>query len=136
MASLATRARARIDRWTRKQLLRSRIHHVPDTPALDPNGVDYLYLVQQHRRLKLTRKIARLRPRNIVLLPLILIDILLSSVCLWITNQLVGSMINEHRLMNLGNRSGHADGEGTGGGAPLAATADPRPAPDSTGPSA
>jgi len=134
MASLATPARDRIGRWTRKQLLRSRIHHVPDTPALDPNSIDYLYLVQQHRRLKLARKIARLRPRNIVLLPLILIDILLSSVCLWITNQLVGSMINEHRLINLGNQSGNADGGGTGTAASLATTGDPRPAPDSTGP--
>lgn len=133
MASLATRARARIGRWTRKQLLRSRIHHVPDTPALDPNSIDYLYLVQQHRRLKLTRKIARLRPWNIVLLPLILIDILLSSVCLWITNQLVGAMINEHHLMGLGNQGGNADGEETGSGGDLAATGAPRAAPDRAG---
>lgn len=130
MAPLAMRIRGRIDRWTRKQLLRSRIHHMPDSLILDPNSIDYLYLVQQHRRLKLTRKIARLRPKNIVLLPVILVDILISSMCLWITNQLVGAMINEYQLLDLGNRQ--SDGAGS---APLTTTDASRPASGDTRPS-
>ncbi|MGO1074484.1 hypothetical protein [Inquilinus sp. CA228] len=103
---------------------------MPDSLILDPNSIDYLYLVQQHRRLKLTRKISRLRPKNIILLPVILVDILFSSVCLWITNQLVGAMINEYQLLDLGNR--HSDEAGS---TPLAATDASRPASGNTGPS-
>lgn len=135
MASLVTRTKGRIDRWTRKQLLRSRIHHVPDGLVLDPSSIDYLYLVQQHRRLKLTRKIARLRPKNILLLPVIAVDILASSIGLWITNQIVGAMINEYELLDLGNRQGNRDRDGTGD-APPAPTDASRPMSGDTGPSA
>ena len=72
--SAAMRAR------TRSWLLRLRIHGVPaGGHRADPNSPDYLYLVQQCKRLSLSVTVGRLRPGNLALFPVLLLIILLKA---------------------------------------------------------
>ena len=89
----------RMNTVLREWLLKARIHPVPGGFTLDPQSAEYLYLVQQHKRLSLAASIGRMRPGNILLLPLIVPVILLKTADLWICNQMVRSMINERDLM-------------------------------------
>ena len=82
----------------RRWLLRARIHDVPEGYALDPHSLEYLYLIQQRKRLSLAASIGRLRPGNWLLLPLIVPVVAARAIDLWIANQTIRSMINEHDL--------------------------------------
>lgn len=95
--------RRRITAITRSCLLRARIHRVPEGHALDPHTADYLYLVQQRKRLSLAASVGRLRPRNILLLPLIGAVVLLKALDLWIANQIIRSLLNEQDLLLRGD---------------------------------
>lgn len=87
----------------RAGLLRVKIHRVPEGHALDPQSADYLYLVQQQKRLSLSASVGRLRPRNLLLLPLIVAVVLLKAVDLWIANQVIRAMLNEQDLLARGD---------------------------------
>lgn len=82
----------------RRWLLRARIHDVPEGYALDPHTLEYLYLIQQRKRLSLAASIGRLRPRSWLLLPLIVPVVVAKAIDLWIANQTIRAMINEHDL--------------------------------------
>jgi hypothetical protein len=92
----------RLQAVIRASLLRTKIHHVAEGFALDPHSADYLYLVQQRKRLSLATSIGRLRPRNILAVPFILPIVLVKAIDLWIANQIIRAMINEYDLLRCG----------------------------------
>jgi hypothetical protein len=67
-------------------LLRARIHRVTEGYATDPHAIDYLYVVQQRKRLSLAASVGRVRLGNVLLLPLIIPIVFLKAVDLWIAN--------------------------------------------------
>ena len=87
------------DSFSRAALLRLRLHRAPHAYVTDPYAPDYLYLVQQAKRLSLSQTMARLRPRNALLLPVLLAILLVKVIDLHITNQIVRSLINERDLI-------------------------------------
>lgn len=89
----------RIDSVVRSALLRLRVHRLAGEHAADPNSAEYLYLVQQSKRLSLSTSMARLRPRNLLLLPWLLPLIMVKATDLWIANQIIRSLINERDLV-------------------------------------
>jgi hypothetical protein len=101
--------RGGIDTVVRAALLRLRIYRVPAGYAADPYSPEYLYLVQQSKRLSLSNSIAHLRPRNILFVPVLLPIILVKAVDLWIANQLIRSLINERDLILQSLRSDEPD---------------------------
>jgi len=99
----------RINSVVRSALLRLRVHRLAREHAADPNSAEYLYLVQQSRRLSLSKSIARLRPRNLLILPLLLPVIVVKTVDLWIANQIIRSLINERDLIRQSLRPDRPD---------------------------
>ena len=99
----------RINSVVRSALLRLRVHRLAGEHAADPNSAEYLYLVQQSRRLSLSKSIARLRPRNLLILPLLLPVIVVKTVDLWIANQIIRSLINERDLIRQSLRPDRPD---------------------------
>ncbi len=89
----------RTDAVTRAWLLTARVHRVPGGHALDPQSPEYLYLVQQRKRLSLAASVGRIRPRNLPLLPVIGLIVAAKAVDLWITNEIVRSLVNERDLL-------------------------------------
>lgn len=83
----------------RTALLRLRVHPLAREHATDPYSPEYLYLVQQSKRLSLAASIARLRPRNILAFPVMLPVVAVKTLDLWIANQIIRSLINERDLM-------------------------------------
>lgn len=83
----------------RSILLRARIHSVPEGNATDPYSLEYLYLIQQRKRLSLAATIGRLRPRNILAFPIIGLIVVLKIADIWIANQVIRSLINEYDLL-------------------------------------
>src|SRR4051794_2037294 len=90
----------------RAVLLRVKVHRVPEAYALDPRSADYLYLVLQRKRLSLSASIGRLRPRNLLLLPLIVVVVLIKAADLWIANQIIRAILNEQELLAYGDTTG------------------------------
>ena len=86
--------RARWGRW----LLMLRVIVLDREYAADPYSPEYLYLIQQQKRLGLSRTVGRLRPRNLPAFPLIILIVLIKAMDLFVTNQIVKSLINERLL--------------------------------------
>ncbi len=89
----------RINSIVRSALLRLRVHRLASKHAADPYSAEYLYLVQQSKRLSLSTSMAWLRPRNFLILPLVLPVILVKAIDLWIANQVIRSLINDRDLI-------------------------------------
>jgi hypothetical protein len=89
-------------RWLRAKwgwaLLQSRVFDLKHEHTADPFAPDYLYLVQQQKRLSLSKTVGSLRPRNLPLIPFILMAALLRYLDLLVTNQITRSFINEEIL--------------------------------------
>ena len=83
----------------RAALLHLRVVPLAGEHAVDPFSPEYLYLALQRKRLRLSSSVGRLRPRNILLFPLILAIILAQLLDLSISNQIVRALINERFLM-------------------------------------
>jgi hypothetical protein len=66
---------------------------------LDTLSPEYLYLVQQSKRLSLVRTLNRFGPRNILEWPLVLAVALVKLADLILSNALIRSLINEHDLL-------------------------------------
>ncbi|WP_158322646.1 hypothetical protein [Acidisphaera rubrifaciens] len=75
------------------------MHDIGDGHDLDPDSLAYLYVVQQRRRLILAEQLARLRQSGLVALPYRTAVVLVRAVDLWIANQIIASLINEHALL-------------------------------------
>jgi hypothetical protein len=82
-----------------ERLLRLRVLLLDHEHAHDPFSPEYLYLVQQQKRLSLSRTLGRLRPANILLFPAILLVAWVKCLDLRITNVIVQAMINERILL-------------------------------------
>lgn len=91
--------------WVRSVLLRLRVYHLGREHAAEPYSPEYLYLVQQAKRLSLSASMARLRPRYLLIMPLVLAVIAVRSFDLWIANQIIRSLINERDLREQSLRS-------------------------------
>jgi hypothetical protein len=89
----------RLTRWWRAAVLRTRVLKVEQQETRDPFAPEYLYLVLQHKRLGLATTIGRLRPRNLLLFPVIIAIVLAKLLDLAISNQIVRALINERDLM-------------------------------------
>ena len=100
---------SRLDSAARSALLRLRVHRLAGEHAADPYSDEYLYLVQQSKRLSLSTSMARLRPRNLLVLPLVLPIIMVKAMDLWIANQLIRSLINERDLIERSLRPDRPD---------------------------
>ena len=85
-------------RWGRR-LLRLRVFVLDRDYAADPFSPEYLYLIQQQKRLSLSRTMGRLQPRNLPLFPVIILIALAKCLDLAVTNQIVQSLINERLLV-------------------------------------
>jgi hypothetical protein len=96
--------RRRLVMLTRAILLRAKVHRVPEGYALDPDSADYLYLVLQRKRLSLAATVGRLRPRTLLLWPLIALIVLLKTFDLWIATRIIRAMLTEQLLLE--RRSG------------------------------
>jgi len=99
----------RINSVVGSALLRLRVHRLAGEHAADPNSPEYLYLVQQSRRLSLSKSMARLRPRNLLILPVLLPVIVVKAMDLWIANQIIRSLINERDLIRQSLRPNRRD---------------------------
>jgi hypothetical protein len=87
--------RGRFAEW----LLRLRVLVLDREHAHDPFSPEYLYLLQQEKRLRLSRTLGRLRPRNLLLFPAILAIAWVRCIDLRVTNLIVQAMINERILL-------------------------------------
>ncbi len=97
--------RTRLRSAVRFALLRLRVYDLNSKHALDPYSPEYLYFVQQQKRIALSKSIAHLRPRYILFFPVVLTGILAKAVDLWLANQLIRSLINERDLLEQSRRS-------------------------------
>ena len=87
--------KARWGRW----LLRLRVLILDHEYIADPYSPEYLYLIQQQKRLSLSKTMGRLRPRGFLLFPIIILIALIKCLDLFVTNQIVQSLINERLLV-------------------------------------
>jgi|SRR4051812_25109760 hypothetical protein len=92
-------------------LLRLRVFVLDREYIADPYSSEYLYLIQQQKRLSLSRSVGRLRPRNLLLFPIIIVIVLFKCFDLFVTNQIVQSLINERLLLDPAGRAGRDDGQ-------------------------
>lgn len=89
-------------RLQRAVILRSRILPVTgETPSADSFSLDYLFCVQQERRLRLSRALARLMHGTLRMYPVYLVQISVAITALVVTNVVVGSLINEHAIRKI-----------------------------------
>lgn len=85
----------------RNAMLRMRLHKLPGGAGLDPGSPQYLYLVQQAKRVSLSETVARLTLKSLPLWPAILAIAAYKWIDLALANTLVRSLINEHDLLRL-----------------------------------
>lgn len=94
--------------WLR--LKRSRIHRsrivaatLRDVPG-NSFSLDYLYCLQQEKRLRLSRMLARFMSGRVWMYPWYIVRVVGEAISLQITNALIRSMINEILIQKLGAR--------------------------------
>jgi len=83
----------------RSLLLRLHTSPVPVDTTLDRSSPDYLLLVQQCKRVSMSRELARLTLKNLPLWPWIVAVLVVRWVDLALTNTLIRSLINERDLL-------------------------------------
>ena len=86
-------------------LLKLRRHPSAFPRGIDPYSPEYLYLVQQSKRVSLSATMARLRPRNIIILPILLLIIGAKVVDLWMATLIIRGLINERDLLEMSGKS-------------------------------
>ena len=90
----------------RSAMLRMRLHTMPGAAGLDLDSPQYLYLVQQAKRISLSETVARLTLKTLPLWPAILAIAAFKWIDLALANTLVRSLINEHDLLRLSQGDG------------------------------
>ena len=83
---------------TRSMLRRLRILRVDRVPP-DPLSPEYLYLVQQTKRISLVQSLDSLRPDSLKSWPFLLAVVVAKWLDLKLTNTLIRSLMNEHDLL-------------------------------------
>ena len=98
-------------RWLNRAMLRPlRVLRASGPVPGDAFSPEYLYLVQQSKRLSLVRTLNEFEFRNILIWPVLLVIVAIKWVDLAISNTLVRSLINEHDLLK---RIDHQNTEGS-----------------------
>lgn len=87
-------------RLSRDALIHWRVHRIATRAQLDANSLDYLYLVQQAKRLALGEAIGRFSGSLFLLWPWRAPQVLIRWIDLALTNSMVTSMLNEKRLQD------------------------------------
>lgn len=90
-------------------LRRLRVLKVAGTVPADPCAPEYLYLVQQSKRLSLVRTMHNFRLGNVLLWPVLVIAVLAKWVDLAISNTLIRALINEYDLLQRAASSAERD---------------------------
>lgn len=89
-------------RLQRAIILRSRIMPATgQTPPGDSFSLDYLFCVQQERRLRLSRALARLMHGRLRMYPVYMVQISVAITALVVTNIVVRSLINENAIRKI-----------------------------------
>ena len=91
----------RTDQAIRRFLLHFRIHRLAEPVHASPQSTEYLYLVQQTKRLSLAASIGRFSRRNFLLWPLLVALVIVKWIDLKIANAVISSFINEMALLKL-----------------------------------
>src|SRR5690242_5484463 len=102
-----------IDSTIRLILLRLRVHLVDGPAAANPNSIEYLYLVQQSKRISLSATVGRFSRRNVLFWPFLLALTCIKWLDLSLTTSLIKSFINELALERLSSerpRLNHENG--------------------------
>ena len=90
---------------TRRLLRPVRVLRVSENIPFDPLSPEYLYLVQQSKRVSLLRTLGALTSDNLRSWPVLLAAALVKWMDLKLSNTLIRSMINEHQLLDIINRA-------------------------------
>lgn len=85
---------------TRSMLRPLRVLRVNVSVPPDPLSPEYLYLVQQSKRVSLVRSLDRFQRNNLSQWPLILTIVFIKWIDLALSNCLIRSLINEYDLLN------------------------------------
>jgi hypothetical protein len=89
-----------VPRFLSPALLRPvRLLPVQGKVPFDPHSPEYLYLVQQTKRISLVRTLNRFRLGNLLLWPALLAIVLLKWADLALSTTLIRSLINEYDLL-------------------------------------
>ena len=89
-------------RWLNRAVLRPlRVLRASGPVPSDAFSPDYLYLVQQSKRVSLVRTLNQFQLRTILTWPVLLVIVALKWIDLAIANSLVRSLINEHDLLKM-----------------------------------
>ena len=96
---------ARTDQAIRRFLLHFRIHRLAEPVNASPQSPEYLYLVQQTKRLSLAASIGRFSRRNFLLWPFLVALVIVKWIDLKIANALIASFINEMALLKLSTQA-------------------------------
>jgi hypothetical protein len=91
----------RAARFLTRNILRPlRVLRVTATVPPDPLSPEYLYLVQQSKRVSLVRTLDSFRANNLLSWPILLVVVLIKWLDLGLSNCLIRSLINEHDLLH------------------------------------
>lgn len=97
-------------RLTGALLRRLRVLEAAGAVPADPYAPEYLYLVQQSKRLSLARTLGHFRWKNLPLWPVLVAAVLVKWADLALANALIRSLINEYDLLQRVASSGERDG--------------------------
>ena len=97
-----------LTRIARSALLRTRVHEWAQPAGIDPHSPEFLYLVQQAKRVAFSRAVGAFRLRAVLLWPWFLLVLLARWADLAMANTLVRSLINEHDLLRLAQQQREA----------------------------
>src|SRR5580698_2953668 len=90
----------RAPRFLTRRILRPlRVFHVTTPVPSDPMSPEYLYLVQQSKRVSLIRTLDAFRVTNFLSWPILLGVVLIKWLDLIVSNSLIRSLINEYDLL-------------------------------------
>jgi hypothetical protein len=76
-----------------------RVLRVASAVPSDPLSPEYLYLVQQSKRVSLVRTLDLFRANNLLSWPVLFVVVLIKWIDLGLSNCLIRSLINEHDLL-------------------------------------
>jgi hypothetical protein len=91
----------RTDQAIRRFLLHFRVHRLAEPANANPQSPEYLYLVQQTKRLSLAASVGRFSRRNFLLWPFLVALVVAKWIDLKIANAIIASFINEMALLRL-----------------------------------
>jgi hypothetical protein len=89
---------------TRRLLRPVRVLKARGNIPFDPHSPEYLYLVQQSKRVSLLQSLSAVRSDNLRHWPLLFAAAIVKWIDLKLSNTLIQSLINEYKLLEITNR--------------------------------